>query len=491
MATKAGQFDIWALADTAPKKSKPPSRRLRWVVDAITPLSLIIAAGVFVMLPTSLSTAARLTLFAFTLAVILWSTTSLNAAHVALLAVMLMVLSGGGSQEQFVNALASDVIWLMIGAFILGGAVQHTGLAARLTQFVVARARTVRGVFWLLTGVLIPLSVIIPSTSGRAAIATPIFRSLVQAAGDRRITRALALLMPTVILVATIGSLIGAGSHLISIDLLDQIAERRISFAAWMLYGLPLAIVASFVACWLIVYLFLDKTLCDQALQMPARTRTKISPAEWKTLLVIVLMVGFWLSEHWHGFEIAVVTMAGALLLTLPGVGVLPWKNGIKAVSWDLIIFVGAALVLGRSLIESGAADWIIEHVFALSGIMAAESYVLIMLLLSFITLTSHIYMTSHAARAVALTPAVLYLAESLQLNPVTVVFIATVGMDYCLTFPVSSKALLMFQDLDGETYQPADLLRLSSVLLPIHMALIVAFYYGYWRWIGLGLGGA
>ena len=60
--------------------------------------------------------------------------------------------------------------------------------------------------------------------------------------------------------------------------------------------------------------------------------------------------------------------------------------------------------------------------------------------------------------------------------------------MDYCLTFPVSSKALMMFQELEGETYQPADLLRLSAVLLPAHLLLMVAFYFGYWQWVGLRL---
>jgi di/tricarboxylate transporter len=94
--------------------------------------------------------------------------------------------------------------------------------------------------------------------------------------------------------------------------------------------------------------------------------------------------------------------------------------------------------------------------------------------------------MTSHTARAAALVPAILYLANSLQLNPVAVMFISTVGMDYCLTFPVSSKALLIFQDLEGETYKPTDLLRLSSALLPVHLGLIVLFYFTYWRWVGL-----
>ncbi len=174
-------------------------RRWRWVVDAVLPLTLTFIAAIAVLLPTSLPTEARLSLFAFALAVIFWSTTSFNAAYVALAVMMMLILAGGSPQEQLYEALASDVIWLMIGAFVLGGAVQQTGLAARLTQLVVARARTVGSVFWLLTTMLIPLSFFIPSTSGRAAVVIPVFRSIANATDDRRITRAIALLMPTVI----------------------------------------------------------------------------------------------------------------------------------------------------------------------------------------------------------------------------------------------------------------------------------------------------
>ena len=155
---------------------------------------------------------------------------------------------------------------------------------------------------------------------------------------------------------------------------------------------------------------------------------------------------------------------------------------------WNLILFVGVALVLGRALIETGAAQWIIDGLFVLTNISGAESRLPVLLALTLIALTSHLYMTSHTARAAALVPPLLYLGKSLDLDPVAVLFIGTVGMDYCLTFPVSSKALLMFQELDTETYQPADLLRLSAVLLLVHAALIAAFYHTYWRWVGLQL---
>lgn len=486
---------LWERVDARYGRSAPTSparrRRFRWVVDAALPLALASVAGVAVLLPADLPGPARLALFAFAVAVILWSTTHLAAEYVALCAVLLLILARGGPQGWLFDALASDVVWLMIGAFVLGAAIEETGLAARLTQVVVERARTVRGMFWVVTVALLPLSFFLPSTSGRAAVALPVFRAVAGAADDRRITRALALLMPTVILVATISTLIGAGSHLIANDLLRQSSGRELSFARWTLYGLPFGVAAGAAACWVVLRLFLDGERRARPLRVPPGRRRPLSRAERRTLGVLGLLVALWLTEGLHGLEIATVTVAGTVLLTLPGVGVLPWQRGLKAVSWNLVLFVGAALVLGRALIETGAAPWIIERLFALSGLAGATSPLLILLLLSFLCLTSHVYLTSHTARAAALVPPLLYLGSSLGLDPVAVLFIGTVGMDYCLTFPVSSKALLMFQELDGETYQPADLLRLSAVLLPVHLVLIVLFYYGYWQWVGLRLSGA
>lgn len=480
---------LWERVDTRRQPDAPvQSRRLRWVVDAMLPLALTVVAGIAVLLPETLPAQARVALFGFALATILWSTTKINAAYVALATVLLVILAGGSPQEQLFDALASDVIWLMIGAFVLGGAMRATGLAERLTSLVVSRAKSIGGMLWMMTTVLIPLSFFIPSTSGRAAVMMPVFRSIDDAVEDKKITRALALLVPTIILVSTITTLIGAGSHLIANDLLAQIADERISFAKWALWGAPFGIAASYISCFVIMRLFLDRDRLGQRLDVARRENGSLSAKERNTLVVLLLMVALWLTEGVHGLEIATVTMVGALVLTLPGLGVMKWKDGLKAVSWNLIIFVGAALALGRALIDSGAAEWIIDRLFVVSGVRGTESVLLSLLIIAFISLTSHIYMTSHAARAVALVPPMLYLASTLDLNPVAVLFISTLGMDYCLTFPVSSKALLMFQEAEGETYQPADLLRLSSVLLLIHLVLIVLFYYGYWQWTGLAL---
>jgi anion transporter len=485
---------LWAASDLelsrAADQRRGPRRvrRLRWVVEAVPCLALIAVLAAAVLLPAGLSAEGRITLFAFGVAVILWTATGLNSAYVALGAVLLLVLSGAAPQEKLFDSLASDVVWLMIGAFVLGAAIQASGLAARLTRFVAARARRVGQVFWLTTTALLPLSFLVPSTSGRAAVVLPVLRSLSDAAGDARVTRALALLMPVVILVSTIATLIGAGSHLVANDLLERITGRRIGFAEWVAYGLPFAIAASYLSCFVVLRLFLDGELRRRPLSVPSAPARRFSRAEWTTLGVTAGMVALWLSETLHGLETATVAVLGAAILTAPMTGVIGWKDGLKAVSWNLIVFVGAALVLGQALIETGAAEWVIARLFEVAGLARGSPTGLVLLALGLLTLTSHAYMTSHTARAAALVPPLLYLADALELNPVAVMFIGTAGMNYCLTFPVSSKALLMFQELDRETWRPPDLLLLSAVLLPLHVLLIVAFYYGWWQWVGLAL---
>lgn len=120
------------------RTSASPSKKLDWVVGAAVPFAVVVGAALLIGAPSDLKIEARVALFCFALATILWSLTKLNAAFVALACSLLMVIAGGAKQEALFNALASDVIWLMIGAFVLGGAVQKSGLAARLTRAVVA-----------------------------------------------------------------------------------------------------------------------------------------------------------------------------------------------------------------------------------------------------------------------------------------------------------------------------------------------------------------
>ena len=121
------------------------------------------------------------------------------------------------------------------------------------------------------------------------------------------------MLIPTIILVATIVSIIGAGSHLIANDLLNQIAGTRISFAKWALYGVPFSVAASGASCWTIQRMFLNSERRNRQLGVARRSQPNpLTGNEKKTLGVAGVMMALWLTEGFHRLEIATVGIVGA-----------------------------------------------------------------------------------------------------------------------------------------------------------------------------------
>ncbi len=465
------------------KSTGNPKNTKSWIL----PITLILIVEIVLLLPSSLTMEAKWSLFGFCCAIILWITTTINSAYIALGSVLFLIISGTAKQELLFDSLASDVIWLMIGSFILGRALQVTGLAEKMTCFVVNRARNISSLCWVLTMIIQILAFFIPSTSGRAAVVLPVFQVISKEIGSRRITKALAILMPTVILVSTSSTIIGAGSHLIALDMLKEFNNKNITFIEWLIWGLPFGIVMSFICCRVVLFLFLDKEEVKTKLQQK-EVKFNLSRDEKYTISILTAMVIFWLTEWLHGLEIATVTIMGVFLLTLPKLGVMQWKDSLKGVSWNLILFVGAAIALGKSLMDSGAAKWIMQRLFSVTELIDKQSIFIVLLVIVILSVTSHLYITSHTTRAVIFIPPLLYFASSIQLNEIAVLFLGIVGMNYCLTFPVSSKALLLFQESGRETFQPQDLLKLSSYLSVIYIVTMILFYYMYWQWVGLSL---
>ncbi|WP_082507862.1 SLC13 family permease [Methylobacterium sp. Leaf113] len=449
---------------------------------------LLVALAFAVTLPEDLDWPARAAMLAFGGAAILWVLTGLSAAYVAVAAAVSLVAVRAVEQRALIEGLGSKVVWLVIGTFVLGAAVEKSGLAGRLTALIAGRGTSVGGLMWRLTLGIVPLAFLIPSTSGRATVLLPLHRSLTEADDDPRLAKAIGLLIPALIVLSTICSLTGAGSHLVTVDLLERLSDQSIGFGQWMLWGLPFGVTACLITTFLIGHLFLDaKTRARQVAEIEASSGP-LSAKEWRAGAVVLAMLGLWLTEGYHPFGIATVAVVGAVILTMPVVGVLDWEDGVKAVNWSLVLFIAASLVLGRALISTGAAKWLIGSALSASGLGPDSPTLPILLGLTALGLTAHLYMVSHTARVVALLPPLLLLADRLGLNPVAVAFLANAGMDYCLTLPVSSKALLIFQGEERPAWTSTDLLKLGALLAPAYAALIIVAYYAFWAQTGLAL---
>ena len=194
-------------------------------------------------------------------------------------------------------------------------------------------------------------------------------------------------------------------------------------------------------------------------------------------------LVALWATEAWHGIDSALVAILGALAVTIPTFGALKFKEAAKGIEWEMILFVAASLALSEALVLSGAGRWLVDTLMVRSGLSTSESQLAILTGVVVITLTAHLYITSRSARGAVIAPLVILLALALEIDPRLLAWVTAAGVGYCITLVVSAKPLTMFQQMGGgpPAFAASDLVRLSSVLAPLHVVLILFFAFFYW----------
>ncbi|GAA3712680.1 SLC13 family permease [Zhihengliuella alba] len=447
--------------------------------------------------PRALPAQAALTLAVFAVAVWLWIFSPVGDTYVALGAALVLVLMGVLPEDELFASLGEDTVWLLLAAFVIAAGITATGLATRAAAFIVTGARSPRQLVHLSTGALVATAFAVPSTSGRAALALPVFVALAQALPERRrVVLALSLVFPSVILLSAVASYLGAGAHLITSQVLTTSGYEGFSFATWLLYGLPLAFVSSHLCAELVLLLFtrpedrrapLSVGMARLQEHSPVPLTGPLTVGQSRSALLIGGVVVLWCTEPLHQLHPAIVALLGSLLVASPGFGSVGLPRALKAVPWSMLLFMAATLTLGTALVGTGAAEWLARRTIGPVEQLGDAAAPLFVVLVVVVSAGAHLVIQSRSARSAVLIPLVVSLAPGLGVNAVAIAFASTAAAGFCHTLTSSAKPVNLFSDVEGvATYQPADLLRLSAVLAPVMVLLVLAFTL--WIWPAMGL---
>ncbi|MDO4762457.1 MAG: SLC13 family permease [Corynebacterium sp.] len=455
----------------------------------------ILAVAALLWLPSSLDADARLTLAVFVGAVFLWVFSSVPDTYVALGAACLLVIFGIIDVEKFFQPLGDDTTWLLIGAFVIAAAVTTTGLAPRATAWLCTGVESPRALVHLLTLAIVCTAFMIPATSGRAALILPVFLALVPVLENthRWLAVSLSIILPSVVLLSAVASFIGAGAHLITAQILEESGFDGISFTQWMLYGLPLALVSSHISAEVIYLATSTRKQRQQPLSISQHDfppQSAASLQESRTLMVLGVAITLWLSESLHQIPPALVAIICALMITSPRFGAVDLNGAIKKVPWSLLLFMTATVAISHALKESGAAEIMASAVFGKlpSGPTAVFAFVIAVIIISS---AAHLLIQSRSARSAVLIPLVISLALPLGINPVAVAFISTAAAGFCHSLPSSAKPLVIFYSENSQehpSFTQSQLLRISALLFPFHVAILAVFAFWLWPLMGLDL---
>lgn len=434
---------------------------------------------------------ARAVIAIFAATVIAWVFSTIDDTTVVLIAVLALPVSGALPSARVYAALGHELVWLLIASFMIAVALKSTGLTERLIARALRGVRTVRHLFVMLTLAIAATAFVIPSTSGRAAMLLPIYLALATAINNARVTRALALLFPTVILLSACGSLIGAGAHVVAVDMIERLGHGPApGYLKWMALALPFALISSLGSMLVILHLFL--TAAERRLQPPLSPAPDgpMTPAQRHVGTIVVVTVAMWATKPLHGVDLALTALAAAVLVTLGGRSGLSLKDAIKAVEWTLILFLAATLLLTEALIDTNAAALLFGAVIERLRGPALADPVVVTAIVSLVALLAHLIVVSRTARAAILIPMIAIPLSQAGHDASSIILLIVVGTGFCQTMSASAKPVALFAVIDRPGYGARDLARLSLALLPLHFVLLMLFALKIWPLVGRMIAG-
>ncbi len=231
-------------------------------------------------------------------------------------------------------------------------------------------------------------------------------------------------------LIGGIGTPAGAGANLAAVGYLRELAGVDISFARWMAYGVPAALLMIPVGWRLLLRAFppeierlpLDEAdVADRIAALGPPTRVEI----W-TLTVFAGTIAVWLTTPllaaWTGGVIdpptQAVALGGGLLLFLPGLRVLVWKEAQRDMDWGGVVLIVAGLSLGVMVFETGAARWLAQ---VMLGRLADVPGLLQPFVIVLVVAALHLLFSSNTVTGAIIMPILIALAQDLGLDVWTI----------------------------------------------------------------------
>ena len=193
-----------------------------------------------------------------------------------------------------------------------------------------------------------------------------------------------------------------------------------------------------------------------------------------KAGIAIAIIFGVILLAAFDLLPILVSALIGVVLMIVTGV----LKPGelYAAVRWDVIFLLAGLIPLGTAMENSGATKWLADNLLAVGGNL--NGY---WILLFFFVITSLLTeILSNNASVVLLIPIAVKVAESLNLNPVAMMFAVTFAASNSFMTPIGYQTNTMVYSPGG--YKFGDFFRVGAplnLIMAIVTPLLIIWLYG------------
>jgi sodium-dependent dicarboxylate transporter 2/3/5 len=246
------------------------------------------------------------------------------------------------------------------------------------------------------------------------------------------------------------GTLIGTPPNIILAAQVRELFDVEISFADWMLVGVPV-VVTLLAAAWL----YLGRVAFPMRIKgIPggkafiANERAKLGPISFEETIVAIVFASaafLWITRGflWSGLlpelrDGMIAILAAVVLFIVPvrtlGQGrILDWKDS-KEIPWGILLLFGGGLAIAAGFRETGLSSWLGSQLTVLDSLHLVIIIACATLLILFLT-----EITSNTATATMILPVVAALALALNIHPFALMIPCAMAANCAFMLPVGT----------------------------------------------------
>ena len=408
---------------------------IRFTKQIIALICVTLAVIIFFTNPLQLNPEANIVIAFAVLMISLWVTEALPMPVVALLPLILFPLFNIAPIDATAAAYANPVIFLFMGGFMLGLAIQKCNLHRRIALNIVKLTgtsgdRIILG-FIIATGFISMWLSNTATTMMMFPIALSVISVINENHPDKKGATNFSLSVMIAIALASnfggIATIIGTPPNVAYAAFIKKKYDYAISFSDWLMTCMPLAILL-LMSLYLVMvkWLYPNKMKADIAATTFIHNEVaglgKYSAAEKRVLIIFICTAALWITKDLINKFIGIklddnmIALIGAVALFITPSGnksetLLHWSD-TKEMAWGILLLFGGGIALASALEKAGLiqqlGQWFTQ--FQLSLLMLIFLVSLISLFIS--------ELMSNVAQVIVFAPVVSSLAEAMNLHP-------------------------------------------------------------------------
>jgi sodium-dependent dicarboxylate transporter 2/3/5 len=449
---------------TASKTGEPPGNR---PMETYQRVGLVLGPALFALMLAAEGTQDVMPPDAWRVAAIgiwmaiWWATEAIPVFATALLPIVAFAPLEITTIRDAATPYANPIIYLFMGGFIMALALEKWNLHRRIALAILERVgtdgRRLVGGFMLVCALL---SMWMTNTSTTMML-LPIILSVIGVIRDnvedpssRAHTNFEIAMLLGLAYAASIGglaTLVGTPPNALLIGFMAENYGIQISFARWMLVGIPVTFVMLPIAWLLLTRLIfpVDMPASDAVNQHLREMREALGPMttpEKRVAVIFGLVVLCWLLRRpvteWLGLtgisDPGIVMTAAILLFMLPSgdrsrPSLMTWQDTSR-LPWGVLILFGGGLSLAAAVSDSGLALWLGESLAPLNALGTTVLIVSAVTLVIFLT-----ELTSNLATTATLLPVVGAIALQAGVPPIMLTVPVAIAASCAFMLPVAT----------------------------------------------------